>query len=177
MSKRLFYIVILSVVGILIVLGVYFFNSYRLLENKERAVQESWTVMTEQYQERLDVLASLEGLAKASAVDKTKHTKSIWDVAREANNYKGMVLVTEKIDKEIEATILLIAENPTVKSSEKFLQLDKRLKATEQKISSEQETYNDAVTEYNRQIKVFPASVVAGPLRLSSYSYYQGLDK
>ncbi|NQV12682.1 MAG: LemA family protein [Parcubacteria group bacterium] len=179
MSKKLFFLTIAIVLGILAILGVYFFNGYRLLENKEKKVQESWTIIADQYQERLDVLAGLENLTQKSAKEeasKAERTKSIWEVAREANNYKGMLLVTEKIDKEIETIISLVGNNPTLKSSEKYLQFQKRLGETEQKILAEQETYNDAVTEYNRQIKVFPASAVAGPLRLSSYPYYEGME-
>ncbi|MFH2104686.1 MAG: LemA family protein [Parcubacteria group bacterium] len=179
MSKKLFFLTIAIVLGILAILGIYFFNGYRLLESKEKKVQAGWTIIADQYQARLEILVDLENLTKKSAkkeVNKAERTKSIWEIAHEANNYKGMSLVTGKIDKEIEVIISLVGNNPTLKSSEEYLQLEKRLSETEQEILIEQETYNDAVTEYNRQIKVFPASVVAGPLRLSSYPYYEGME-
>ena len=43
-----------------------------------------------------------------------------------------------------------------------MLQLGEELTSTENKISFARQAYNDAVTEYNTRIEVFPNSVIAG---------------
>ena len=181
MRKRFIYLIAAVVLGSFLALAFYFYNSYRLLENKGEAVKDNWEAVAAQYQERLDILASLDGLTKTTQQKKsedseTERTKAIWEKAREINNITGMILTAQKIDKEIESRLVLVKKNPTLKSSEDFLKLQKRLQDTEQTIVTEQERYNNAATVYNRQIKVFPAGALAGLFKWSSYPYYEGLD-
>lgn len=178
MRKRLIYAIGAVALGNILIWGLYFYNNYQLLKDKEKAVEDSWEIISTQYQERLNISIDLDALTKKSKQSKAENDeierlKAIWEKARETNNIVGMKLATEKIDKRIESIIALINKNPTLKSSEDYLRLQERLQNTEQVISVEQEKYNNAVTVYNRQIKVFPAGEIAGVFRLSSYPYYK----
>jgi len=51
---------------------------------------------------------------------------------------------------------------PDLKANTTMLQLGEELTSTENKISFARQAYNDAVTEYNIRIEVFPNSVLAG---------------
>ncbi|MBU1177622.1 LemA family protein [Patescibacteria group bacterium] len=177
-KRKIKYLVIIIVLGVILAVGVYLVNTYQALVQKKEETQSHWNIIESQYQERVAILDKLVILTSPTKEksDKVERATVIWATTRDADNTAGMILATQKIDREIEARLDFVAGTPTLKSAEKYLELEKQLAETKKSIISEQENYNDAVTEYNRRLKVFPAEVIAGLFRLSSYPYYEGLS-
>ncbi|WP_369310024.1 LemA family protein [Providencia rettgeri] len=64
--------------------------------------------------------------------------------------------------------IIAIAENyPTLISGEQFTQIQISLSEVEDKIAQRREGFNDATTEYNTAIQMFPDSIVANFFRFT----------
>jgi LemA protein len=57
--------------------------------------------------------------------------------------------------------LVTVERYPELKSSQNFLALQSQLEGTENRISVERRRFNDAVRDYNTQVKRFPASLVA----------------
>jgi LemA protein len=65
--------------------------------------------------------------------------------------------------------VIAIAENyPTLISGEQFTQLQISLSEVEDKIAQRREGFNDATTEYNTAIQMFPDSLIANFFRFNS---------
>ena len=62
---------------------------------------------------------------------------------------------------------------PDLKANQNFLALQQELSNTEGQIASARSFYNTAVQEYNTQIQVFPASMVASMTSFGPEPYFQ----
>lgn len=61
--------------------------------------------------------------------------------------------------------IMVAVENyPELKANENFMHLQRSLNEIEEQISAARRAYNQAVTDYNNAIEMFPSNIVAGYL-------------
>ena len=57
----------------------------------------------------------------------------------------------------------MVTENyPTLRATEQFQTLQAQLEGTENRINVARRDYNQAVSEYNTQIRSFPTNIIAG---------------
>ena len=72
----------------------------------------------------------------------------------------------QKAQGELGATLgklIAVSENyPELKANENFMDLQKQLEGTENRINEARNKFNDAVTIYNREIRTFPKNLFAG---------------
>lgn len=97
-----------------------------------------------------------------------EHEKAIFTSLSDARqNYFSAKNVNEKIAASNEMdqalkSLIAVAENyPTLISGEQFTQLQIALSEVEDKIAQRREGFNDATTEYNTAIQMFPDSIFA----------------
>jgi hypothetical protein len=57
---------------------------------------------------------------------------------------------------------------PDLKASQNMMQLTEELTSTENKVAFARQAYNDSVMTYNNRREVFPASIVAGNVRVQA---------
>ncbi len=62
---------------------------------------------------------------------------------------------------------------PDLKASETFIELQRELTNTEDRISSARQIYNGNVQSYNTKIQIFPASFVAGPFGFTRREFFE----
>ena len=58
--------------------------------------------------------------------------------------------------------MVVVERYPDIKSNQNFLALQEELSGTENRISVERRRYNEAVAAYNKKIRKYPGSFVAG---------------
>ena len=90
------------------------------------------------------------------------NVNNIWKTILSAEDITTSYQASEKLGK-LTSRILAVGEQyPDLKANANFLQLQKELSETEDKISKASQFYNDTVTKYNDAIMVFPNSILAG---------------
>ena len=73
--------------------------------------------------------------------------------------------------------LLVITENyPELKANEQFVALQDELAGTENRIAIARQNYNEKVAKYNKAIKMFPKSIIAGMLGYESVDYFEADD-
>jgi LemA protein len=73
--------------------------------------------------------------------------------------------------------LLVVAEQyPQLKSNENFMDLQKQLEGTENRITVARTRYNETVQAYNTTIRRFPASLVAGFTGFREKAYFQAKE-
>ena len=67
-----------------------------------------------------------------------------------------------------------MAENyPDLKANENFLELQKELSDTENKIQASRRFYNGNVRDFNIKIEIFPNNLVAGMLNFAKRDFFE----
>ena len=74
--------------------------------------------------------------------------------------------------------ILWILKNyPDLKANTNFIELQKELTETEDKIAYARQFYNDTVLMYNNAVEVFPNNIVAGMFGFKRESFFEANEK
>ena len=153
------------IAGVLVVIGLtffYFFNRFAVLGNR---IDNSLSQINVQLKRRADLIPNLIETVKGFAKHEKAAIKAVTDARKALVSAKG---VEEKVkaDKGLESalkTIFAIAEGyPDLKANTNFLELQRELTTTEDKVAYSRQFYNDSILSYNNLCKTFPGVFFAG---------------
>ncbi len=69
--------------------------------------------------------------------------------------------------------LLVVERYPDLKANQNFLELQSQLEGTENRINVARDRFNEAVEPYNKHIKIFPNSLLAGIFNFDQMNYYK----
>ncbi|MEN9713492.1 MAG: hypothetical protein RLZZ164_156 [Actinomycetota bacterium] len=172
----------LIVIGIVVVIGLYFWSTYNGLVRLNVRVDEAWSDITVQLKRRADLIPNLVETVKGYA----KHEKGVFEnvsAARAASinpeNLKSPAKAA-KVEGELQGTLktlFAVAEAyPQLQANDGFLNLQKELSDTEDKIMASRRFYNGGVRELNIKIKQFPATLFVRSLGFKEREFFEVED-
>jgi len=154
---------------ILIVLwGVLTYNKLVTLRGR---IDNSWAQIDVQLKRRFNLIPNLVSSVKGYAAHEKE---TLEEVTASRTKYLSANTPEEKLGANSELTgalsrLFAVAENyPDLKASTNFLDLQKQLKDTEDKISYSRQFYNDTAMKYNIVIVQVPTSIVANLFAFTS---------
>ncbi len=183
-------IIILSVLGVLILLGIIIIGwatgTYNSLVRLDEQTKQAWSQVQNQYQRRADLIPNLVEVVKGYA----SHEREVFEKVAEARAGVGKLEVTpevlnnpqafqrfQQVQGELSSALsrlLAVAENyPQLKANENFLQLQSQLEGTENRIAVERRRFNEVIQDFNVRIRTFPTSIIAGVLGFGQKQYFQ----
>lgn len=154
-------IIIVGFIGIIVLWIVFAYNSLIVLKNR---VKEAWSDIDVQLKRRYDLIPNLVETVKGYASHEQQTFEKVIQARNAAMNAKG---IKEKGEAENALagtlkTIFALAENyPELKASVNFLELQKELSDTENKIQAARRFYNGNVIELNNKIETVPTNIIA----------------
>ena len=158
-------LIILAVVGFAIVLsGCQFVQTRNKLATEKEAISAQWSQVDADLQRRADLIPNLVETVKGYAKEETGVMTALAD-ARAA--MIGAKSPAEKIEANNQVTsalgrLMVVVENyPNLKANENFKQLQYSLEGTENRILQSRRVYNESVQQYNTDLVVFPANIIA----------------
>ncbi len=154
-------IIIIAVVALLV---IFFFATYNNLVVLRNRVKDQWSQIDVQLKRRFDLIPNLVNTVKGYA----KHEKETLEEVIEArNSYTTAVTPKDKMDANDALTnaiskLFALQENyPDLKANTNFIELQKELQDTENKIAMARQFYNDTVLTYNNKVEMVPSNIVA----------------
>lgn len=153
----LLWIWILIIVAILLIFIFFgYFNRFVLLGNR---IDNSLAQINVQLKRRVDLIPNLIETVKGFAKHEKAAIKTVTDARKALMNATGVeekVKADQGLEKALK-TIFAIAEGyPDLKANTNFLELQRELAATEDKIAYSRQFYNDSILTYNNLCKTFP---------------------
>ena len=171
------WLIVLIVIGVLLVLivlwGIGVYNNLITLRNR---VKDQWSQIDVQLKRRFDLIPNIVNTVKGYA----KHEKeTLEDIVKARNNYTSATSPNEKMKANNELSNVLprlfaLSESyPDLKANENFLELQKELQETEDKIAYARQFYNDTVLKYNNKIMMVPSNIIAGLFHFAKEEFFQ----
>jgi len=178
MKKFLIPIVILAV------LVLYFIVTYNSLVKKEEKVKQDWSELQNTYQRRLDLIPNIVSVVKGvsefekSVLQKVAEARSSALSATgqqevTAENYKKQKQLQDSLAANVNRLIVLIEAYPELQSIKSYLALQDQLAGTERRIVVAAKDFNESVYNYNRSVRAFPTTIVAG---ITGFSQKEGFE-
>ncbi|HEM6845815.1 LemA family protein [Providencia rettgeri] len=162
----------LIVVFVLLLLAIgWGISIYNRLINTRNQVSNQFANIDVILKQRADQIPQLVTITeKAMEHEQTLFT-SLSDARQRyfnAQNMNEKIAASNEMNRAL-GNLVAIAENyPTLISGEQFTQLQIALSDVENKIAQRREGFNDATTEYNTAIQMFPDSLIANAFRFSA---------
>ncbi len=154
--------IILGVAALLIIILASYYNRFVVLTNR---IHNSLSQINVQLKRRADLIPNLIKTVKGFAKHEKAAIKEVTDARKALVGAKGIENKV-KADKQLESalkTIFAIAEGyPDLKANQNFLELQRELASTEDKVAYARQFYNDSILTYNNKCKTFPGIVFAG---------------
>lgn len=181
---------ILLALGALLVFSMC--GSYNTAVKKDEGVKAAWSQVENQYQRRSDLIPNLVNTVKGYADFEKSTLEAVVQARASATQVKvdPTNLTPEAIQRYEQAQqgvsgalgrLLMVTENyPDLKANQNFLDLQKQLEGTENRISVERKNFNESVQDFNSHIRRFPTNLLVGIFGFSPKGYFQaqpGSDK
>lgn len=161
----------LGVVALILIL------MYNSLIGKKNQVENIFAGVDTVLKKRFDLIPNLV----ASVSQYMEHEKSTLEKVTElrAAAMKPGISDEQKISLDAKLTTALGAINlameayPDLKANENVMHLQRSLNEIEEQISAARRAYNQAVTDLNNSIEMFPTNIVAGWMNLSRKAVFE----
>ncbi len=158
-------IYVLITLIILAVLINYIISIYNDLVAKRNQVKNAWSKIDVQLKRRTDLIPNLVEVVKGYA----KHESETFDKVSQARaslmNAKSMSEIhksNSQLSRSLVSLYAIAERYPELKANSNFLDLQRQLSETEDKIAIYREKYNNFVLIYNNHCEQFPSNLVAG---------------
>ena len=157
---------------VLLLLSLLSGCGYNTMQANEEAVTAAWGNVESSYQRRSDLIPNLVEVVKGYA----KHESETLQAVTEARAKVGSMQVSKDILNNPESLnkfqqaqgqlsgalshlMVVVEKYPDLKANQNFMDLQKQLEGTENRINVARERYNAAVQTFNTSIRTFPNSM------------------
>ncbi len=165
-------VIILIIIAVAAAWLIAVYNGLIRLRNR---VDEAWSDIDVQLKRRYDLIPNLVNTVKGYAAHERELFEKVTQ-ARTAAMQAGTPAEKEKAENILSGTLkslFAVAENyPDLKASQNFLELQRELTDTEDKIQAARRFYNGNVRDFNTKIQVFPNNIIAGMLKFTAREFF-----
>lgn len=165
--------VLIAVAALLIIIFAGYYNRFTVLSNR---IDNSLGQIDVQLKRRADLIPNLVETVKGYAKHEKEAIKTVTDARKALVGAKG---IEEKVkaDRGLESALgklFAIAEGyPDLKANTTFIELQRELTSTEDRVAYSRQFYNDSILSYNNSCKTFPGNLFAGMYGFKEKEYIQ----
>ncbi len=170
-------IVVLLLVVVVLLVGVGLYNGLVRLRN---VVQESWRQIDVELHRRHDLIPNLVETVKGYAAHERETLQAVTN-ARAAAAAPGSSPAQQAQQENVLTAALgrlfAVAEAyPDLKANQNFLQLQRDLTDTEDRVAASRRFYNANVRALNTKVETVPSNIVAGMFGITTAEYFEADD-
>lgn len=160
--------------------ALYVLLAYNGLVRRRNQVQEAWSDIDVQLKRRHDLIPNLVTTVKGYAT----HEREAFDAVTEARS-RALGATTPAAHAQAEnaltstlKSLFAVAEAyPDLKANTNFLELQRELADSENKIQAARRFYNTNVRDFNTAIESVPTNIIANIFRFTKFEYFEVEDE
>lgn len=164
------------ILGVIFVILLYIIAMYNGLVTLRNRVREAWSDIDVQLKRRYDLIPNLVETVKGYASHEKETFDKVIQARSAAMSAKGL---KEKGEAEnvlsgtLKSLFALSEAYPDLKASVNFLELQKELTDTEDKIQASRRFYNGNVMDFNTKLEVFPTNMISGMFGFKASEFFE----
>lgn len=165
--------IVLGVVAVVVGWAVFAYNHFITLTNR---VKEAWSDIEVQLKRRYDLIPNLVETVKGYAAHEAGTLEKVTEMRTRAMNAQTPAEHAEAENMLSGAlkSLFAVSENyPNLKANENFVELQRELTDTENKIQAARRFYNSAVMDLNTGVQSFPGNVIAGFFKFAQKEFFE----
>ncbi|OJI08970.1 MAG: hypothetical protein COV08_02680 [Candidatus Vogelbacteria bacterium CG10_big_fil_rev_8_21_14_0_10_49_38] len=168
--------IVLAVVVVLVLWLTLAYNGFVRLVNRTK---EAWADIDVQLKRRYDLIPNLietvKGYAahEAGTFDRVTQARAA-AISSEQSGDPAKMAASENMLTGALKSMFAVAENyPDLKANQNFLELQKELSDTENKIQAARRFYNGNVRDLNTKIESFPDNIIANLFKFAPRDFFE----
>ena len=168
-----FQIIILIILAVIGLWAIFTYNRFITLNNRAK---EAWSDIEVQLKRRYNLIPNLVETVKGYAVHEREVLTKVTEARTKAMGAQTMEEhgQAENLLTQALKTLFAVSENyPQLRANENFLELQRELSDTENKIQAARRFYNTNVRDLNIKVDSFPANLIARIFNFSKMDFFE----
>jgi LemA protein len=176
--------IVLGVIGaVVLIFFLWAFSGYNGLVKSDEELKQSWGNVESSYQRRADLIPNLvntvKGYAdfeKSTLVEVTNARASATQIKVDPSDpasFKKFEAAQNQVSSSLGKLLVVVEKYPDLKANQNFIDLQRELAGTENRINVERRKYNDAVKTYNVNVRRFPRNIIASMFGFGQKPYFE----
>ena len=161
------------IIAVLAIIAIWAVSAYNGMVGIQEEATNAAANVQSAYRRRADLIPNLVETVKGYAAHEENTFKEVTEARAKAtqmtidpsNCTPEQLQAFQEAQGQLGAALgklLAVSENyPELKANEQFMDLQKQLEGTENRINEARNKFNAVVTEYNKQIRSFPKNIFA----------------
>ncbi|MBI2611011.1 LemA family protein [Candidatus Kaiserbacteria bacterium] len=165
--------ILLGAVGVVAVWAIWAYNRLVQLTNR---CEEAWSDIDVQLKRRYDLIPNLVGTVRGYMQHEAGTLQKVTDARTKALAAQTVAehAAAENMLTGALKTLFAVAENyPNLKANENFIELQRELSDTENKIQAARRFYNSVVQELQNAIEMFPSNIIGNMFAFKTREFFQ----
>ena len=161
---------------IIIVIALWLVMTYNGLITLKNRVDEAWSDIDVQLKRRYDLIPNLVNTVKGYAA----HEKEVFEKVTEARSQAmnagtpaDKAQAENALSNTLKSLFAVAEAYPDLKANQNFLELQRELTDTEDKIQAARRFYNGNARDFNIKIEVFPNNLIANTLHFTKRDFFE----
>jgi LemA protein len=178
-------VVIIIILVIVVIIGLIGMGSYNGFVKSRNMIQESWRQIDVELNRRYELIPNLVETVRAFAGHERNTLEDITRLRSQAQQIAqsdGALPsaqrseVEEQLSGAVRNLIVSVEAYPDLKSNQNFLELQRQLAETEDRIAAGRRFYNANVRVYNTKVESVPSNVIANAFHFEKATYFEVND-
>ena len=164
------------ILAVVVIVGLWLILAYNGLVRLRNRTKEAWADIDVQLKRRYDLIPNLVETVKGYASHEREVFEKVTQARAQAMNAKDMKErgQAENMLSNTLKSLFAVSENyPDLKASTNFLELQRDLRDTEDKIQAARRFYNGNVRDLNTKIESFPINLVASSMGFKQMDLFE----
>lgn len=164
------------VLAIIVIILLWVISVYNGLIKTRNRTKEAWADIDVQLKRRYDLIPNLVETVKGYATHERELFEKVTQARANAIGAQGMkekVVAENALSNTLKSLFAVAESYPDLKASVNFLELQRELTDTEDKVQAARRFYNSNVMELNTQIESFPANTIASILGFKQMELFE----
>ena len=155
--------IIWLILGIVVVVGLWMMFSYNRFVQLVNRVKEAWSDIDVQLKRRYDLIPNLVETVKGYAAHESGTLEKVTEMRTRAMNATAPAdkAAAENMLSGALKSLFAVSENyPDLKANASFIELQREVTDTENKIQAARRFYNSVVQDLNTGLQSFPGNII-----------------
>ena len=172
-------------IGAVLLIGIILVIFYNSLVKRRVRTEEAWGDIDVQLKRRYDLIPNLVNAVKGYAKHEAETLQAVMEARSQATaiNVDASDISPEQMMAMASAQtgisgalgkLLAVAEAyPDLKANQNFIELQRDLVDTEDKIQASRRFFNSTIQEYNTAVEVFPSNIIANMFKFNKKEFFE----
>lgn len=166
-------LILIGAVVLVLLYGIGLYNSFVKLATR---VEEAWSDIDVQLKRRYDLIPNLVNTVKGYAAHESGVFEKVTEArskAMQAGSVADHGAAENMLSGALKSLFAIAEAYPDLKANTNFLELQRELSDTENKIQASRRFYNGTVMELNTKVDMFPSNIIAKAFSFAKREFFE----